>query len=283
MGANLVNSIRADPTQKALMRQIVGGGKITSSIGTIEGERKPDIGGCAQPQSTGGDREIMVDNSIAQNSTIETAMNFVDPNLLSSTNNDHQYFSSSNVFTNPASPSSLLFSSVSSSSSSTSNNESFDFESLLQQPSENVSINDNNLFSTNDTAVEFQYDFMNNSYPPQIDIINSTTTNNSSNTIIKANSPNSSVVPASPSTLLNFDTDFPQLGDDILEIALKSLGDFTKNNSDLTNSSSAILPTLLIDNQNASTSGYDFLQQDDYTDPAWEESFAQLFPSLSNS
>jgi len=222
----------------------------------------------------------MVDNSIAQDDTIETTMNFVDSNLLSSTNNDHQYFSS-NVFTNPASPSSLLFSSASSSSS---NNECFDFESLLQQPSENVSIINDNLFSTNDTAVEFQYDFMNNSYPPQIDVINSTaTTINSSNTIIKANSPNSSVVPASPSSTLNFDTDFPPLGDDILEIALKSLGDFTKN-SDLTNaSSSAILPTLLIDNQNASTSGFDFLQQDDYTDPAWEESFAQLFPSLSNA
>jgi len=220
----------------------------------------------------------MVDNSIAQDDAIETAVNFVDANL-SSTNNDHQYFSNNVFNASPVSPSSLLFSSASSSSSSSINNESFDFESLLQPPRENISsINDSNLFSTNDTAaaVEFQYDFMNNPYP-QIDTINN------SNTIVKADSPNSSVVPASPSSTLNFDTDFPQLGDDILEIALKSLGDFTKNNPELTNGSSAILPTLLVDDQNASTSGFDFLQQDDYTDPAWEESFAQLFPSLSNA
>jgi len=199
----------------------------------------------------------MVDSSIVQDDgSFETAVNYEFGQNVS--NGDHQYFNSS-AFTSPASPSSsILFS-----SSSTNN---FDFESLLQQQHD---VN-NDLFSTsittssNDTADIQQY-----------------LINNSSSMIVKAESQNSNIlVPATPPTL-NFDPDFPPLGDDILEQALKSLGDFTKF-ADNTTFGQTISNSLLDGQSLASTSDFDFPQREEYTDPVWEESFAQLFPSLSS-
>jgi len=213
----------------------------------------------------------MVDHSIAQSESIETAAVktiIFGQNLLSSTNNDHQYFN--NVFVSPA-----LFSSNSSSSETNNNNESFDFESLLQQqpPSQNLLFSSSSS-SPNDTADVQQY-------------FNDTSIATLNSGIIKTeilvNSNSSSLVPTSPSQL-NFDTDFPQLGDDILEQALRSLGDLTKSFNDETLPIVSNFSASFDDGQQiATTSGFDFLQQDDYTDLAWEESFAQLFPSLSNA
>jgi len=212
----------------------------------------------------------MVDHSIAQSESIETAAVktiIFGQNLLSSTNNDHQYFN--NVFVSPA-----LFSSNSSSSETNNNNECFDFESLLQQqqPSQNLLFSSSS--SPNDTADVQQY-------------FNDTSIATLNSGIIKTeilvNSNSSSLVPTSPSQL-NFDTDFPQLGDDILEQALRSLGDLTKSFNDETLPIVSNFSASFDDGQQiATTSGFDFLQQDDYTDLAWEESFAQLFPSLSNA
>jgi len=171
----------------------------------------------------------------------------------SSAINDHQYFNS--AFTSPASPSSsILFSS---------SNPSFDFESLLQpQP-----VSD--LFSATDAA-DVQYFTSSSPSIGLMNIIDTTSVINSN--VVSAKSPNS-VVPTSPAAL-KFDPDFPPLGDDILEQALKSLGDMTKFADDTASTSKA---------QNSIGSGFDFLQTDDYADLAWEESFAQLFPSLPNA
>jgi len=265
MGVDLVGSIRSDPVVLDLLRQIVnvGSGKIENSIGAIEGQRQLNIGGSAQPQSAGGYREIMGDNSIIQSDGDETALNtdtaaFVQ---VSSTNPDHQYYNT--AFTSPASPSaSILFSSQP--------NESFDFESLLQPQT----VTD--LMSTNDTADVQQY-FNTESYAPiEINVADSNFPAAVNYIAPPTTASPIGVVPASPT--LNFDPDFPPLGDDILDEALKSLGDFTKF-AEGTNSTA---PSVLNGLQGTTDIGFDFLQNDDFRDLAWEESFAQIFPSLSN-
>lgn len=255
----MVSSIRADPAVLQVLRQIVaagGAGQDTPSVGAIEGERQLNVGGRAKPQPAGGHGEIVGDNTFLQDVKDETAVNDYPSSFVqsSSANNDHQYFNS--AFTSPASPSSsILFSS---------SNPSFDFESILQpQP-----VSD--LFSVNDTADIQQYF---TSSPPSIGLNIVDSTSSVISNAISAKSPNS-VVPTSPALI--FDPDFPQIGDDILEQALKSLGDLTKFAENTTALAS-------ITDQNISGNGFDFIQSDDYTDLAWEESFAQLFPSLPNA
>jgi hypothetical protein len=153
--------------------------------------------------------------------------------------NDHEYFQQNGVISSE-SQSSIMFSS----------NSSFDLDSILQHPQQQDPAD---LFPSTDTRVTMGEYF-------QEEGINS------------AISPNNQV-PASPN--LNIDPDFPQLGDDILQQALQSLGDLTKF-AESNESSSATT------SESNNTIGFDdFLQNDDYCDLAWEESFAQLFPSLT--
>jgi hypothetical protein len=267
MGVDLVGSIRSDPAILDLLRQIVsvGSGKPEISFAAIEGQRQFNFGGSSQPQSAASYREITGDNTIIQNYGDEAALNtdtaaFVQ---ISSANADHQYFNS--AFTSPASPSaSVLFSSPS--------NESYDFESLLQPPT----VNDL-LLPTNDTADVQQY-FNNDSYASSMEInVCDSDFAAAVNSIVPSATSPIGVVPASP-TQLNFDPDFPPLGDDVLEQALKSLGEFTKFAEDTTSTSFSIL-----DSQSTTDAGFDFLQNDDFRDLAWEESFAQIFPSVPNA
>jgi len=251
MGVDLARSIRSDPNLLEILRQIVATGGTTTNVvavGAVKGEQQLNIGGCSQPQSTGGYREITIDNSIIQDIVQETAVTesipFVNSSSSSATN-DHQYFS--NAMSSPSS-SSVLFSS--------SSNINFDLESLLQpQPMAD-------LFSNNDTADQY---FQNAASSINSGIISS------------AKSPNS-MVPASP--ILNFDPDFPALGDDILQQALQSLGDLTKF-AENTTSTTQLSTSSIGDQSSSNVTGFDFLQNDDYADLVWEESFAQLFPSLS--
>jgi len=180
--------------------------------------------------------------------TLETAAFVQVPYV----NSDHEYFNS--AFTSPASPSaSILLSSPA--------QENFNFDSLLQsQP-------DADLLTTNDTVAVQEY-FTNDTYHQTVDAnFSISPIIDSANTMIT--SPND-VVPSSPT--LNFDPDFPILGDDILEQALKSLEDFTKFTT--TPSDGNYL------NIQGNDNSFNFIHNDDVADLAWEESFATLFPSI---
>lgn len=155
--------------------------------------------------------------------------------------NDHQYFT--NAMVSPSS-SSVLFSS--------SSNSNFDFESILQ-PATGAQ-----LFPSHDAANVQQYL---RDTPLAIEPAGSSEATS-------ACSPNG-MVPASPA--LNFDPEFPQLADDILQQALQSLGDLSKFAEDATAPPASASDVI----------GFDLLQSDDYVDLAWEESFEQLFPSLT--
>jgi len=128
--------------------------------------------------------------------------------------------------------------------------------------------NEPDLFSTNDTVDVDQY--FNTSAGVTVaagSVVSSSTTATSSVTAVE--SPNN-VVPASPT--LTFDSEFPTLADDILEQALQSLGEFAKVAENTIRSSV---------NEHATPTTLDFIQNDDFVDLAWEESFSQLFPTLS--
>jgi hypothetical protein len=288
----LAISIRSDPNILELLRQIVAQGATIESrtgIGAIKGEQQPHLGGSDQSQPAGGHQEIGIDHT----SVYETALN------------DHEYFQSDvaaavnvNIIngsttitsTNAAASVPLVnllspASSLSSSSSiSSSNHGDFDFNSILQ---------------SNDDDVNLGAYFQQPQENPLLDSImfNDPTTKN-------ANDNNQQQqhlqVPASPNlNNLEADLDFPQLGDDILQQALQTLGDFNKFTSESSMASGFTQNTGPIQNDQSTPStsnnmnsfnmnsiGFDdFLQNDDYNDNdlMWEESFAQLFPSLSGT
>lgn len=159
--------------------------------------------------------------------------------------NDHEYFqNTAGVISTESSSSSIMF------PSNTSSDCGFDLDSILQNPQCDQQ---QEIVSTPSTGIQVTV----GEYFQQ--------------GTISAASPVTQV-PGSPN--LNIDPDFPQLGDDILQQALQSLGDLTKFAESSISGTSTEMNNIGLD---------DFLQNDDYTDLAWEESFAELFPALPNT
>lgn len=208
----------------------------------------------------------MVSNTLFGDDSQETTVANTPATFVpvTSATSDHQYFNSSFIFPSQSSP--VLFSSSASSSPSPRN-------SQLTFESSPLPEHETRLFSTNDTDDVDEY-FIKD--PSTISTVQQDLSISMSNppALLPTVSSNG-IVPVSPN--INTDFDFTTNGDDLLDDVLQSLGDFVKLQETLT------LPTRSADQKPPPTNGLDFIQQEEFPDFAWEESFSQLFPSLSSA